>query len=68
MLHGVTHKDCPPAGAVIRKSGESPEHYPMLYVQESVFFRSDPVTGETWEGRAQAQVLSQCTSQNTGHD
>ena len=56
MLHGVTHEDCFLAGAVIRKSGESPEHYPMLYVQESVPFRSDPVTGETWEGGAQAQV------------
>lgn len=55
------------AGAVIRKSGESPEHYPMLYVQESVPFRSDSVTGETWEGGAQTQDLPQCTSQNTGH-
>ena len=37
-LHRVTRHDCrSPAGAVIRKSGESPELYPLLYALESVF-------------------------------
>ena len=33
-------------GAVIRKSGESPELLPVAVCAESVPFRSDPVTGK----------------------
>ena len=43
------------AGAVIRKSGWSPELSFFAVSAGDVFSWSDPVTGETWEGGIRTQ-------------
>ena len=70
-LHRVTHQDCKRAGAVIRKSGGSPELSHEAVCAGACVRGSNSVTGaKPWEGRTHAQRLnvSQCASQKTDDD